>query len=122
MELRQLRYFVAIAELEHFGRAAEQLNIVQPALSRKVKQLEEEIGTELFERLPRGVRLTQAGEFLLLEARALLVKADNIALQTGMIGKGKSGILRVGFSDGATYGDVFAGILREVRSKLPDVS
>ena len=76
IELRQLRYFVKIAELEHFGRAAKALHIVQPALSRQVKQLENEIGIDLFERLPRGVRLTQAGIFFAERTNQILSDLD----------------------------------------------
>jgi DNA-binding transcriptional LysR family regulator len=72
VELRHLRYFVAVGEEEHFGRAAERLHVVQPALTRQVRQLEEELECALFERLKRGVRLTEAGKSFLEEARRLL--------------------------------------------------
>src|SRR5262250_2649027 len=75
-ELRHLRYFVAVGEEEHFGRAAERLHVVQPALTRQIRQLEDEIGCGLFERLTRGVRLTEAGKSFLEEARRLLVDLD----------------------------------------------
>ena len=68
MELRHLRYFVAVGEDQHYGRAAERLGIAQPALSRQIQDLENELGFMLFERLPRGVRLSAAGK-LYLSAR-----------------------------------------------------
>jgi DNA-binding transcriptional LysR family regulator len=65
VELRHLRYFIAVGEEEHFGRAAERLHVAQPALTRQIQQLEEEMGYALFERLKRGVRLTEAGRSFL---------------------------------------------------------
>ncbi|MGW2523001.1 LysR substrate-binding domain-containing protein [Streptomyces sp. NPDC001617] len=76
MELRQLTYFVTVAEELHFGRAAERLHIVQSAVSMQIQRLERELGAELFDRTPRRVRLTAAGERLLPEARAVLAAAD----------------------------------------------
>src|SRR5271167_2412435 len=119
MELKQLRYFVAVAELEHFGKASEVLHVVQPALSRQVKQLEDEIGAELFERMPRGVRLTAAGKALLEQGRVLLSDADRMVLKTRLVGQGKSGYLRIGFADGATYGPAMPTILRQFRAQSP---
>src|ERR1700730_10383243 len=69
MDLRDLKYFVAIADQEHFDRVSKQLRIAQPALSRRMKSLEREIGGDLFERLPRGVRLTKLGQFFLKDAK-----------------------------------------------------
>jgi DNA-binding transcriptional LysR family regulator len=72
MELRHLRYFVAVGEEQHYGRAAQRLRMAQPALSRQIQDLEEEIGFKLFERLPRGVKINAAGKLFMEEARRIL--------------------------------------------------
>lgn len=121
MELRQLKYFVQIAELEHFGQAAQRLNVVQPALTRQIKQLEEEIGVELFERLPRGVKLTTAGKVFLNQCRDLLAQSDRMVRLTQLVSKGQTGLLRVGFADGVTFNKSFSEILRHYRQTFPHV-
>jgi len=121
VELRHLRYFVAVGEEEHFGRAAERLHVVQPALTRQVRQLEEEIGCALFERLKRGVRLTEAGKSFLEEARRLLADLGRSVDRTRLVAQGKVGRLRVGFSDTATYSGELPSILHNFRTRWPDV-
>ena len=97
MELRQLRYFVAVGEEQHYGRAARRLRVAQPALSRQIQNLEEEIGFKLFERLPRGVKITAAGEFLLKEARRILQEVNDATASAKRIASGQAGTLRIGF-------------------------
>lgn len=121
IELRQLHYFVRIAQLEHFGQAAKELHVVQPALSRHMKQLEEELGVELFERLPRGVRLTAAGKVLLFQTTSILDDIDRMVSMTKQAAAGKTGFLKVGFADGATYSGHVPEILGEFRKHNPKI-
>lgn len=121
LELRQLKYFMKVAELEHFGQAAVELHVVQPALTRQIKQLEEELGVELFERLPRGVRLNPAGKILLDRSRSLFAELDRAVAATRLAGQGKIGFLKAGFADGATYSGHVPSIFREFRKSHPDV-
>jgi DNA-binding transcriptional LysR family regulator len=76
MELRHLRYFIGVGEEQHFGRAANRLHVAQPALSRQIQDLERELGFLLFDRLPRGVRLSAAGTLFLNDARRILQDVD----------------------------------------------
>ena len=94
MELRHLRYFVSVGEEEHYGRAAERLHIAQPALSRQIQDLEKEIGFSLFERLPRGVKLSAAGKLFLTDVRRILQEVEEAKLRAERVAKGKSGTLR----------------------------
>jgi DNA-binding transcriptional LysR family regulator len=121
VELRHLRYFVAVGEEEHFGRAAERLHVVQPALTRQVRQLEEELGCALFERLKWGVRLTEAGKSFLEQAKRLLSDLGRGVDRTRLVAQGKVGRLRVGFSETATHGGELPSILRHFRASWPDV-
>src|SRR5205085_9258967 len=103
MELRHLRYFVAIAEERSFTRAAERLWVAQPGLSTQIRRLESELGVQLFERHTRGVDLTDAGELFLERARTTLVAADAARatgqdLEAGLVGR-----LRFGIGTGAGW-------------------
>ncbi|WP_214407263.1 LysR family transcriptional regulator [Pseudonocardia lacus] len=100
MELRQLRYFVAVAEELHFGRAAERLDVVQPAVSQQVARLERELGVRLLERTSRRVALTGDGTRLLAEARAALAAADRVRAVAADLAAGRTGTLRMGTSPG----------------------
>jgi LysR family transcriptional regulator, benzoate and cis,cis-muconate-responsive activator of ben and cat genes len=121
VELKQLRYFCAVAEVEHFGKAAATLKIAQPALSRQVRQLEDELGVDLFERLPRGVRLTPSGRALLTDGRRLLTEMDDIANRARAAGHGEVGTLRVGVAESASSRGHMVGALIEFRSAYPRV-
>lgn len=119
LELKQLRYFTRIAQLEHFGQAAQDLHVAQPALSRQIKQLEDELGVDLFERLPRGVRLTAAGKVLLENANQILDDVDRMVTMTRATAEGKSGFIKIGFADGATYSGHVPDILGKFRKHNP---
>jgi DNA-binding transcriptional LysR family regulator len=120
MELRQLRYFVAVAETLNFGRAAASLHISQPPLSRQIKAFETELGTPLFARTTRGVRLSAAGTALLTEARRLLREADAISAGAHALGRGEIGSVRLGFISTASY-NVLPRVLPEVHRRRPGV-
>ena len=121
MELRHLRYFVAVAEEAHFGRAAERLRIAQPPLSRQIRDLEREIGVPLFERVPRGVELTPAGRAFLPEARLTLSQAERAQRSAQRAARGETGRLRVGFVEAATHSGILPDVLSFFRAHLPSV-
>ena len=121
MELRHLRYFVAVAEELHFGRAATRLRIAQPPLSRQIRDLEREIGTPLFERVPRGVELTAAGSAFLPEARLTLAQAERAQRSAQRAAGGETGRLRVGFVEAATHSGILPDVLGFFRQHLPSV-
>ena len=95
MDLRHLKYFIAVAEEQNIGRAAARLNISQPPLTRQIQQLEEELGVRLFNRTPRGMELTQTGEVLLHEARNIRSLVEQATERTQRAGQGKLGRLDV---------------------------
>lgn len=120
MELRHLRYFVAVAEELHFGRAARRLNVSQPPLSFQIRQLEATVGTPLFVRTHRRVELTPAGTAFLEGARRTLAEADRSVAAARRAGRGEVDILRVGFSDSAAVAG-FPEIVRAFRAAHPSV-
>jgi DNA-binding transcriptional LysR family regulator len=120
MELRHLRYFVAVGDEQHYGRAALRLRVVQPALSRQIQDLEEEVGFKLFERLPRGVKLSPAGKLFLEDARRILQDVNEAAARAARVARGQSGTLRVGFSENASWRGVVPESLRRFREIQPD--
>ena len=120
LELRHLRYFLAVAEELHFGRAARRLNMSQPPLSIQIRALEEIVGATLFQRTQRRVLLTPAGEVLMAEAREILARAQKALETTRSAGRGEIGQLTIGFVSVADY-NVLPPILRELRARAPGV-
>src|SRR5215470_13683574 len=120
MELRHLRYFVAVGEEQHYGRAAERLHLAQPALSRQIQDLEEEIGVKLFDRLPRGVKISAAGASFLDDARRILRQVNEATMRAGRVARGQSGVLRVGFTESASWHGVVPDSFRQFRQRQPD--
>jgi DNA-binding transcriptional LysR family regulator len=122
MELRHLRYFVAVAHEGHITRAAEKLHIAQPPLSQQIKALEAEIGAALFVRHPRGVALTDAGRSFLSDAEAILASVGQAAQRARRTARGETGRIAVGFTTSAPFHPLVARAIREFRSARPDVS
>jgi DNA-binding transcriptional LysR family regulator len=121
MELRHLRYFVAVAEELHFTRAAERLGIKQPPLSLQIRHLEREVGTSLFRRLKRGVELTETGTLLLHDARRILEQVERTKASVQSHARGEAGRVNLGFG-GATYlHRLVADIIRAYRERYPGV-
>jgi DNA-binding transcriptional LysR family regulator len=120
MELRHLRYFLAVAEAANFTKAAEVLGIGQPPLSQQVKALETELGVELFRRTARGAELTLAGQVFADEARRVLDNAEHAARAARRAARGETGHLRVGFTGTAAFNEHVSALLRRFREAFPD--
>jgi DNA-binding transcriptional LysR family regulator len=121
MELRHLRYFVGVGEEQHFGRAAARLHIAQPALSRQIQDLEKEVGFLLFDRLPRGVRLSEAGKVFLSDARRILQDVDDAKRRAERIALGQAGTLRIGIATAISWHGLVVNAFREFRRRQPGV-
>jgi LysR family transcriptional regulator, benzoate and cis,cis-muconate-responsive activator of ben and cat genes len=120
MDLRQLKYFVAVAEERHMGRAAERLHLSQPPLSRQIQSLERELGVALFIRTARGVDLTDAGQALLQDARAIRLLAAQAGERAQRVGKGELGTLDVGVF-GSSLLNVVPRLLARFSETHPEV-
>lgn len=120
MELRHLRYFVAVAEERHFGRAAERLHMAQPPLSQQIRQLEAELGLTLLARTTRRVDLTPAGAAYLERAQEILGAVDAAAHEAASIASGRRGRLLIGCVGSATY-SLLPALARTLRAELPEV-
>jgi len=120
MELRHLRYFVVVGEEQHYGRASRRLRVAQPALSRQIQDLEEEVGFKLFDRLPRGVKLSVAGKLFLEDARRILQAVSEATTRAAHVARGQSGTLRVGFTENASWHGVVPDSFRLFREQQPD--
>ncbi|MFF1383540.1 LysR substrate-binding domain-containing protein [Arthrobacter sp. NPDC058288] len=121
MDIRQLNYFIAVAEERHFGRAAKRLHMAQPPLSQQIRQLEDQIGVQLLNRTTRRVDLTAAGQLLLDRGRQIVNDVATLQADVYQVGRGATGVLRVGFSGSATYG-VMPQVARLAKQLLPGLS
>ena len=122
MELRHLRYFVAVAEELHFTRAAERLHMAQPPLSQQIRALEESLGVQLFDRTRRAVALTDAGTVLLERAREMLAAAQALPAQLQRVARGELGELRIGFSSTLPLTKVLRDVVADWRRTHPAVA
>ena len=121
MELRHLRYFVAVAEELNFTRAAKRLGISQPPLSLQIRQLEKELGTPLLRRQRLGVNLTDVGMLMLEEARVILKQVDQTKTDVRRRARGEAGSINVGAGGGTYFHPLIPAIIREYRMRYPDI-
>ncbi|MCM2291601.1 LysR family transcriptional regulator [Allorhizobium sp. BGMRC 0089] len=121
IELRHLRYAIAVAETGHMTRAAEKLGLQQPPLSQQIRNLEEMVGTPLFHRLPRGMALTEAGEAFLVRARQIIADVDQAVDAARRAARGETGLLAIGFTSSAAFHPLVARVVRALRQSAPDL-
>lgn len=121
VEIRHLRYFIAVAQEANFSRAAEKLHISQPPLSQQIQKLEEDLGVHLIERGTRPVRLTEAGKFFYQQAQGLVDQFDQFLDKTQKMAQGEEGAITVAFVSSSTY-ELMPRILRSFRKLYPGVS
>lgn len=121
MELRHLRYFLAVAEEGNFTRAAARLGIGQPPLSQQIRDLETEIGAMLFHRVPHGAELTAAGTAFLPEAKASLAAAEKARLAAQSANRGETGRLSLGFTASSAFNPIVSTTIRRFQARWPDV-
>ncbi len=119
MELRHLRYFVAVAEEEHITRAAARLSMQQPPLSQQIKALEQELGVSLFNRVGKRIQLNAAGKLFLSDAREILTQAENAVKRVQRFDLGEEGRMRVGYTSSASLHELTPGIIRAYRAAHP---
>lgn len=122
IELRHLRYFLAVADHGHMTRAAEQLGIQQPPLSIQIRALEQHLGMTLFHRRPRGMALTDGGKLFLLEARRIIDELAALEQRMAGIARGDQGALKIGFTSSAAAHAFIPEALRAVRKQYPGIS
>ncbi len=120
MELRHLRYFVAVAEERHFGRAAARLHIAQPPLSQQIRRFEAELGEPLLYRTTRSVELSPAGEVMLERGREILAAVDSVVEDARRAARGEYGRLAIGFTGSSTYA-LLPALAAALRLELPGV-
>ncbi|WPB55899.1 LysR family transcriptional regulator [Xylophilus sp. GOD-11R] len=122
MELRHLRYFIAAAEEEHFGRASERLHVTRPAVSQIIADLEDELGTLLFERLPQHVKLTAAGRAFLPQLQAIMVELQEAVALTKRVGQGKCGSLNIAYGNLTLLHSLFKATIKRFSERYPEVA
>ena len=121
MELRHIRYFLAVAEERNFTRAASRVGIGQPPLSQQIKDLEGEIGAALFHRIPQGAELTDAGRAFLEHVRTIVPQTERAVRAARRAARGEIGSLRVGYTGSAPFNPIVTGTIRGFKRSYPDV-
>jgi DNA-binding transcriptional LysR family regulator len=122
MELRHLRYFIAAAEEENFGRASDRLHVTRPAVSQIVADLEDELGTPLFERMAHRVKLTAAGRTFLAQLKTIMSDLNQAVVLTKRVGEGKTGVLNIGYGGLTLLHPLFRAAVKQFHDESPDVT